>query len=198
MANSSASLKSRLRRRDGRDGRQRVRRRPQPRPRPRALAISSTVSDGRLPNTARRRLCTRTSRTRHSFGQSQSAVRLMACAHAGTTEARGNRRRCPRPHTQASITARRSLSRSHPDVRAGDDERLHRSGNRPSSCMGWGCRRERQRADAERVEGMRPAARGPANSVLCVSRALDRFESRTWKSQLACRPQPRPTGASTQ
>jgi hypothetical protein len=38
---------------------------------------------------------------------------------------------------------------------------------------------------------MRPAARGPANSVLCVSRALDRFESRTWKLQLACRPQPR-------
>ena len=31
--------------------------------------------------------------------------------------------------------------------------------NRPSSCMGWDCRRERQRADAERVEeiaAMRP------------------------------------------
>ena len=28
------------------------------------------------------------------------------------------------------------------------------SGNRPSSCMGWACRRERQRAGAERVEGV--------------------------------------------
>ena len=30
---------------------------------------------------------------------------------------------------------------------------------RSSSCMGWACRRERQRADAERVEGV--AARRP-------------------------------------
>ena len=41
--------------------------------------------------------------------------------------------------------------------------------------------------------GERDPRSGTRDSVPGVSRALDRFESRTWKPQRACRPQPRPT-----
>ena len=44
-----------------------------------------------------------------------------------------------------------------------------RSGSRPSSCIGWACRRERQRADAERVEGV--ATRMPSRTRCPASQA---------------------------
>ena len=73
----------------------------------------------------------------------------------------------------------------------------------PIVLHGVGQQRERQRTDAERVEESPRCGRGRTlanetrgkrtrESVLCVSRELDRFESCTWEWQLACHPQPRP------
>jgi hypothetical protein len=76
-------------------------------------------------------------------------------------------------------------------VRAEDDERFQlRSGNRPSSCMGWACKRsvsvptpsgslkESPRCGRGRTLANETRGMGTRESVLCVSRELDRFESR--------------------